>query len=324
MEAMMKNRSQLRQLKAECLEQRSMMAGDIAASVEGGILYLRGDAAANGLLVQQGSGGIEIVGQAAGGSATTINGSASFVATGVTRGVTARLAGGNDSIRLANPAGPVTLPGGILVDTGDGSDQISGRINNGGAVTLNLGKGADKATLGPSSLGTLAINTDPFLVEGSGNDQVTLTGVKAVRAAAIRTGAGHDSVKIDGNSSFPLSLTVSVDGGNDRVEILGTAADPLAIGGALTVNTGRGSDVANIQHVNVNGVATVSNFDGNARITLNHVKARDGLFAYLGGGDDALTVKNSSGARAVLVGGLGQDSLTLESNSFGWLERVSF
>lgn len=320
----MKIRSQLRKLNAECLEQRAMMAGDVAASVEGGMLFLGGDAAANGVLVRQGSGGLEVVGTTAGGTATTINGSASFVATGVTRGVTARLGDGNDSIRLANSAGPVALPGAVVVETGRGSDQVSGRINNGGAVTFNLGPGADKATLGPSSLGTLAINTDPFLAEGSAADQVTLTGVRAARTAAIRTGAGNDTVKIDGDSSFPLSLTVSVDAGNDRVDILGTAANPIEVGGALTVNSGRGNDVVNVQHVNVNGAATVTSFEGNASVRLGHVKAVDGLFTYLGAGDDSLSINNSSSARVVLVGGLGQDSLTLQNNSFGTQVRVSF
>jgi len=320
----MKVRSQLRRLGAESLEQRAMMAGNVSASVEGGILFIRGDATANGVLVRNGSGGIEVVGTAAGGSATTINGSASFTATGVTKGVTVELAKGNDTIGLANASGPVTLPGAVVVEMGEGADQASARINNTGAVTFNLGKGADTTTFGPSSLGTLVVNTDPLLVDGSGADHVTLTGVRAARAAVIRTGAGDDSVRIDGNSSFPLSLTVSVDDGNDHVDILGAAASPMNVGGALTVNSGRGNDSVNVQNVNVNGAATINNFDGKATVTLNHLRARDGLFASLGGGDDSLSISNSSSPLAVLVGGLGTDSLTLQNNSLGTLIRVSF
>ena len=60
-----------RSLHAESLEGRAMMAGDIAASVQGGILYLRGDEAANGVMIRNAADGkLEVVGTVAGNKAT--------------------------------------------------------------------------------------------------------------------------------------------------------------------------------------------------------------------------------------------------------------
>jgi hypothetical protein len=66
------------------------------------------------------------------------------------------------------------------------------------------------------------------------------------------------------------------------------------------------------------------NLDGESKVELERVKATDGLFAWLGAGDDELRIRNSSSARAGLVGGLGSDTLTLEANVFGRLEHLSF
>jgi hypothetical protein len=76
--------------------------------------------------------------------------------------------------------------------------------------------------------------------------------------------------------------------------------------------------------VKVNGVLTITNLDGESRVELERVQATDGLFAWLGAGDDELRIRNSSSARAAFGGGLGSDTLTLEANVFGRLNYISF
>jgi len=320
-------RQLLRRLAAEVLETRTLMAGDVAASIEGGILYLRGDDASNGVVIRNAAGGnIEVVGVPAGGSATTVNGSASFTAEGVTLGVSAVMGRGNDLVRFANTSGqPVALPGAVVVDAGIGHDRIAGRISNTAAVTFNLGPGNDQVSLGGSSLGTLVIEGDfpPRDNAAAGNDRVSLNSVRAARAGVIRTGGGNDVVEITGNSAFPLSLTINTDNGDDRVEVVG-GAQPISVGGALTVNTGAGDDTVNIERVTVRGVAVITTLQDDDDVTIDHLVALDGLYAYLGGGGDSLEVRNSSGARAVLLGGFGVDTLVLENNNFPELIRVSF
>lgn len=323
-----------RRLAAEALENRTLMAGDIAASVQGGVLFLRGDAAANGVVIRNGEGGnLEVVGATAGGSATTINGATQFVAQGVTLGVSAALGAGNDVVRFANPAvegvaRPVAISGAVNVNTAAGQDRVDGRINNGGAVTFNLGAGHDHVSLGGSNLGTLVVNADPLPRNGEtpvpGNDQVTLTSVRAARGAAIRTGAGDDVVQIRGNSAFAATLTVSTDDGHDRVEISGDLDKALAVGGALTVNAGKGNDAVTIERVSVQGALSVTAGDDDDLVDIEHAAVSDGIFAAMMGGDDTLSIRESSSSRAVLTGGLGDDALVLQDNVLDELIRVGF
>lgn len=312
-----------RRLAAESLENRALLAGDITATVDGGVLRLVGDDAANGVLIRGTGENLEVVGTEAGGSPTTINGEASFTASGVRRGMAAWLGKGNDSIQLGDD-GPVTIWGTVVVGLGDGNDTVSGSLKNGGVATFHLGPGADSLGLQQSTLGSLVVNGDPLANARGGNDDVSLDAVRVLRGALINTGGGDDSVKIGGGSTFPLGLTINTGDGADRVDLEGTADAALWVGNALNIFTGRGNDVVNAQHVTVRGVTTVTNLDGNATVTLDHVKATDGLFAWLGRGDDSLTIRNSSSARAGLGGGPGQDSLTLENNNFDRLNTHGF
>lgn len=316
-------RSRNRRLAAERLENRTLLAGNISASVHQGVLVLIGDGESNGVLVRASADSLEVVGTDAGGSATTINGEASFTASGVTRGLAAWLGSGSDSVTLGD-GGAVSIPGAVVVGTGNGSDSISGGLNNGWRTVFTLGPGDDDVSLSNSALATLAITTDVWGSANSGDDEVSLSDVSASLGAVIGTGGGDDSVEISGNSSFPLFLTIATGDGADRVNLEGTADATIDVSNALNIATGRGNDVVNAQYVEVDGVVMVSNLDGNATITLDHVNATDGLFAWLGSGDDSLTITNSSSARAGLGGGLGTDTLTLEGNTFGRLNKIGF
>jgi hypothetical protein len=318
------NRLQPRRLAAESLENRALLAGNITAVVDGGVLRLTGDGASNGVRIRQSGDNLEVVGTLLAGTATTINGDATFTASGVTNGLVATLGNGNDVIRLANDNGPVTIAGTIVVSTGNGNDRVTGSLKNNASEVFHLGPGADRISLNNSTLGNLAINGDPLLNANGSSDEVLLTRVRTSGAAAIRTGGGSDRVEIDGASSFPLSLTIATGDGSDQIEIEGTTDVPVQVGNALTIETGRGNDEVRLRDVNVNGVLTIVNLDGESKVELERVKATDGLFAWLGAGDDELRIRNSSSARAGLVGGLGSDTLTLEANVFGRLDHVSF
>lgn len=312
-----------RRLAAETLENRALLAGNISASVHQGVLVLIGDAQSNGVLIRASGDSLEVVGADAGGAATTINGEASFTAGGVTRGLAAWLGNGNDAVTFGD-ASAVAIPGAVVVGTGNGSDSISGSLNNGWRAVFTLGAGDDDVSLSNSVLGTLAITTDFWGSPNNGSDEVSLSGVRANRGAVIATGGGDDTVEIGGGSSFPLFLTIATGDGADRVKLEGTADAAIAVSNALTIATGRGNDIVNAQYVEVDGVVTVSNLDGNATVTLDHVSAADGLFAWLGSGDDSLTISNSSSVRAGVGGGPGTDTLMLASNTFGRLNKTGF
>lgn len=312
-----------RRLAAETLESRALLAGDISAHVFGGVLVLVGDSADNGVKIQVSGDSLEVIGTDAGGAATTINGQTSFIANGVTGGLAAWLRNGNDSLAFGDGSA-VTIPGTVVVGTGNGDDSISGSLNNGGRAILTTGAGSDNVSLTDSVLGSLAITTDFWGSANPEGDTVSLDGVQANRGAVIGTGGGNDTVDISGESAFPMFLSIATGDGVDEVSLTGTAEAPVTVGNALIIATGRGNDVVNAAYVAVDGVATISNLSGNATVTLDHVDATDGLFAWLGSGDDSLAISNSSSARAGLGGGAGSDTLTLDTNSFTRLSKFSF
>lgn len=318
------NRLRPRRLAAETLENRALLAGNVTASLDGGVLRLTGDAAGNGVIIRQSGDNLEVVGTLAGGAATTVNGSASFSASGVTNGLNARLEDGNDVLRFANESGPVTIAGTIFVSTGNGNDAVTGSLKNASTEAFHLGAGADRLRLHNSTLGNLVVNGDPLLTANGSSDEVLLTRVRAAGGAVIRTGGGSDRVEIDGASSFPLTLTIDAGDGADRIEVEGTTDVPVWVGNALNIVSGRGNDEVRLRDVTVKGVLTITNLDGASNVELERVKATDGLFAWLGGGDDELRIRNSSSARAGLGGGAGTDTLTLETNVFGQLNTFSF
>jgi hypothetical protein len=312
-----------RRLAAETLENRALLAGDISAHVFGGVLVLVGDSAANGVKIQASGDSLEVVGTEAGGAATTINGQTSFTANGVTGGLAAWLRNGNDSLVFGDGSA-VTIPGTVVVGTGNGDDSISGSLNNGGRAILTTGAGGDDVSLSDSVLGSLAITTDFWGSANPGGDTVSLDGVQANRGAVIGTGGGDDTVDISGDSAFPLFLSIATGDGADEVNLIGTEDKAVSVGNALVIATGRGNDIVNAAYVDVDGVATISNLSGDATVTLDNVDATDGLFAWLGSGDDELTISKSSSARAGLGGGAGSDTLTLQDVDFTRLSKFSF
>lgn len=315
-------RFQRRRLAAETLENRALLAGDITASVEDGVLTITGDAEANGVLIRQSGSDLEVVGVDAGGSATTINGDASFLATGVTDGAIVFLKGGDDTVQLGD-GGVVSIDETVVIGTGAGNDEVTGSLANDERAIFLLGAGDDSISLEGSALHDLVIVTDHPSPKLGGSDDVTLESVTTTRAGVIVTGGGDDTVDISGESAFGRSLTIATGRGSDTVNLTGAEDASLTVGRGLNIVTGRGDDTVNAQFVQVTGSVRVSNLDGAADITLDHVEASDRLFANLGKGDDALTISNSSAERALLNGGKGADALTLDTNTLGRVRRVS-
>src|SRR5690349_1891612 len=85
-----------RNLVVEGLENRALLAGNVAVSVSGGTLFITGDAAGNGVSVQQlDSGKYFVTGFSVSGGNTTVNGSAAGkIVTGVTNDINVDLNAG--------------------------------------------------------------------------------------------------------------------------------------------------------------------------------------------------------------------------------------
>lgn len=120
----------------ECLEERTLLTGNVlAAVVHGGNLLVLGDSKANQIAIQSTAGGGLQISSLDG--TTKINGSTNpFTANGVTGGVYIFLGQGNDVLQIGvggatptvSPAIPVvttSIPQNLLVVTGNGNDTVT-------------------------------------------------------------------------------------------------------------------------------------------------------------------------------------------------------
>jgi hypothetical protein len=150
----------------EGLENRTVPAGNVTASVTDGVLYVVGDNAANQFAVT----GIGVAGATLTplDATTTINGQAgSQTLGGISRGYNINGGGGDNVINLNRLVAEHT----IIVNTGAGNDivRIFGVLSHKGAI-LNVGEGNDQVSVEQSLIAKLLSVTT-----GGGDDTLSLT-----------------------------------------------------------------------------------------------------------------------------------------------------
>jgi hypothetical protein len=189
-----------RSLRYEGLEQREMMAGDVAAYVDQGILKVIGDNLPNAVEVTPGSkAGSFIVNGTTQytGADTRINGSyKSFQFSGVTQGVQVIMNGGDDHLQVGKPPATPTsnIPGpfGLGIDMGSGDDVLYVRnVNVKGSCGISGQDGNDKVYVYDSYFAQ-----DLIVDTANGNDFVDVNSITAARYLMVGTGAGNDEVRL--------------------------------------------------------------------------------------------------------------------------------
>lgn len=289
-----------RRLQIERLEDRRLMAGDVAAVLSGGNLYLseayRQAGQDNGVLVSQ-----DVKGQ------IRIEGIAAVV-------------GGEKSLINGQTAAAFIVPGGLIVNFGGGDDKVVfaylGEQIRLQQITLNMG--STSASLGVSdndevslanfqTTGSVSINT------GAGDDDVRMhtglvgDGLSRVSKLTIRTGAGTDTVTVKFgvtvrgvmdvqtfdalresdrdelilNNIVLGSLYVRTGGGDDSFRVTEPNAPAvelltLHVAGSMLLDTGSGVDTVDLSRINV-GNANVSH-----GLTLRTGSGPDTVFIHSG------------------------------------------
>lgn len=215
----------------EQLETRVLLAGNMAAILQGGNLLLIGNSASNNVEIRpNGGGGISVFGT----SGTKINGSnAPFPIDGDTvfSGNITVLAGkGDDTVHIDS----ITVGGDVGMVGAKGNDVIlveSSVVN--GRLTAAMGQGEDGVGVDASTIGgkTSALlgggndlviyhdawfQSDTFTTGGSGNDLIGFDNVLATGRTRIVAGGGNDAVVVDGGS-YADQLFANGGGGNDTL-----------------------------------------------------------------------------------------------------------
>jgi hypothetical protein len=211
-----------RVLQVEMLEQRTVMAGSIAASVTSGVLRLVGDSRENIAVIWKGNNPGEVVlagaKDSAGGN-TLIGGKAQPMTFSGISQLRLNMGAGNDRILITNLSLPPvadSLAVSVGGDLGSGNDQlvVSGdtsprnfTLNGGGAIPY-----------GPVSF------REKLSISGNvGNDKLNMLNVSNIsgRATFFSGGAGDDAVYVDGSlerNQFG-TLALNMGAGNDVVSI---------------------------------------------------------------------------------------------------------
>lgn len=188
----------------QILEERTTPAGNVAAAVFDGILYIAGDAAANRISVVGAGGSGATV--AALDADTTINGQSGPVSFGgIFKGYHIVAGAGDDAIQLNGLRARDT----VNLDAGSGDDtvQMTGVSAGKGSIVFG-GDGDDIFSIGGSNFGKLF-----SLTGGAGNDYFNLIGNSFEDNALFNGGAGTNTYARSGGS-FAKGLKTNFAPGN--------------------------------------------------------------------------------------------------------------
>ncbi len=278
---------------------------------------------------------------------TTVNhGAAPVLVTGVTGDVIINLGNGNDELGIDNAvvAGNLIIndDGGanflelgqhsllvnkdVVVNTAGNGDQtiLEEGIFTVGNHTVTTGGGNDYLNLIATGAAAYAsTGKNETISTGAGYDVYTVGSMYVQGALSVDTGSEADLISIvntgvGGSAKF-------VGGSGDDI----LAFDHLTVGGNLTVDGGSGNDQISFNVATINGETNILGGSGidqikvagatAKKVTLDagndqdHVQITtskvDSLFAFLGGGDDDITISQSTvTGNALLDGGSGKNT----------------
>lgn len=268
----------------EALEQRALLAGDLAAKVVRGDLILEGDRSANKAEISVVDGDVVVTGI----DGTTINGEETFTAFSGTNQIpddlVMRLGGGSDEI---------VLDGGL-----DVNDTIDARLDSGAntfsvidVTARNLfirGAGANTVYLSDQT----TIEQD-FVVrfKGNGADTIALMGADIGDDVSIAAGHGENNIALDGAN----------------------------VGDVAKVSGGKHNDNLYLKDSNVRDDLSVKTSRGVDFVMLDGSEVSDKTGLNLGAGNDHVRITNESrlGRGIRTTGGSGQDTVEYADDTRG-------
>jgi hypothetical protein len=312
-----RNYNRKSRLNFESLEERTVLAGNVTASVNGGFLVMIGDAGDNQVAItQSASGGIQVSSL---DGTTHINGQAGPISLGrVTTGSVIAMGNGNDVVRLQGTAESALAFGGYsTIDLGNGNDTV--QFSNFRATSLAVlgGSGDDQlvgqrdlANIGASAGIGLNVSTFELINMGLGNDRVDLRNSTFANVFILDAGLGNDAVDIRASQGGRTSILIG-GLGNDSLNAAGNVSfspivvlfetrtainGPVAVNDSVTVAEGDavnisvlGNDVATSGAINASSVVIVQaplrgtavvNADGTITYTHNGSEIATDVFTY--------------------------------------------
>jgi hypothetical protein len=239
---------------------------------------------ANGLSLAAGGGAdvFTISGQTISGSLKGGAGGDTITLNGANQLNSIALGLGSDVVALS---GVLTMSSKASIKGGSGADIISGADDNVlSGANLLMGAGKDTITI------SATLNSGQ-IVMGGGADVITFDSRDGASGSTIKGGAGKDTIDLAGNYT---ATTINLGDGSDNLTV---SASTISKTGAIL--GGKGADIIS---GNTEAYSDISGF------TIGG-----------GAGKDTITVAEfgSAGEGGLLLGGGGNDSITLDANIGG-------
>lgn len=258
------------------LENRQLLAGDVTAVYEGGILLLSGDAQANEFTISARPGRLVVT-----GIDTTINGAETFSPLLDPISILIRSGDGNDVVRVAQLSRTRHL--GVEGGPGDDSVFLEGvALRN---VYTALGEGADVLELNGVNTGNLQVEL------GAGDDLLAVTAMNVNHNMNVFAGEGDDLIV---SNYLNVGRRLRVDAGSGDDLLLAAGETRFSHRKRNEIHTGDGSDSVLFVPGQTGKTASI----GRMKVDLS-------------GGNDrlAVTAEVSSRGAVALDGGAGTDAL---------------
>lgn len=321
------------------------MAGNVTAAVSKGTLVIRGDVAANEIMISQSNvaGGFTITPVA--GSNTTINSLTSALnLTGVVR-LDIRMGGGDDTVGIGNDAAflgdlfdaiesygeddPQQNPGDLLDWlTGNDNDdfdvdepeftptqlsQFATRVT--GLTFIDLGDGNDTLVASVRGVSNLQVEG------GKGDDRImsVLSNVSTLLINADpRSGAGmgNDLAAVVAGT-IRADLAITTGAGDDGLLVIGTSVGNLGVNtaGVVTANQ-TDNDIVLFRNISAADNVGIQTDIGNDKVVVEQIIA-DNFRVFSGAGNDDVEIRGAALVNLVVDTAAGNDRVSLNTGEDG-------
>jgi hypothetical protein len=298
-----------RHVRMERLEDRQLMAGDVAAAVVNGSLYLTEAAGQAGqdnrvLITALASGQIRVEGTGAPGATSLVNGAASQDFT-VPGSLYVNFGAGKDKVEFSALGGVakfqnVGINVGVASATGDAdSDVVSlSHVETRGSLTIFTGASNDQVFVNFTTVGD-GLGIDRMRVmTGAGGDVVHVRRDIQIRGDAefqtfdSAAEADSDVLYFDNSVFVQKNLTAQLGGGADYF-MAGDVSAPLGFSYSLQVNGSLNLDAG----------------DGDDQVLMAAFNVGDGL-------DDRMSLRTGAGADTVTLNGRSATNLDVQTFDF--------
>lgn len=270
----------------------SANANNVQSALEGSVIKIFGDNAANDIVISQNSAGTVTV---LGRNGTTVNNAARAIYRNLNlSALEVLMNGGNDIVALRG----IRTGNDLFVNLGAGNDVFTAdaAVNISKNAAIEGEAGTDRITLTGSTVGE-DLNIDG----GIGALTARVNGVSGGKSLTIIGDALTDTVSVT-DSEFGDLVSIETKEGTGRITIARTLANLLAI------STSSGRDVINVTDAMLVEDVGIFTGLGNDDVTLANVESGKSLTVSVDGGNDVVTGQNVVVAEdAVFEGGDGVD-----------------